>query len=265
MSINGSVLSELIQAVPPQSGTGEYYLTEIVNIASQKGIRCAFTIQEEATAMGVNSRQQLAEAERIFQQKKRQEILDIGVTLEDPSSVYFSYDTLIESDVVVEPHVYFGRGVHVKSGSRIRAFSHIENAQIGKQAVIGPFARIRDSALIGQEACIGNFVEVKNSVIGQGVKARHHTYLGDSDVGAGANIGAGTITCNYDGHTKHRTHIGRGAFVGSLTALVAPVSLGDNAYIGCGSVITENVPDNALAIRRVHHQSVKLNYVQKER
>ncbi len=229
---------------------GEYYLTDVPAIARADGVKCALAMADEVSVTGVNSRAELAEAEGKFQQRRRAELLKDGVTMIAPETVFFSHDTRIANDVEVEPFVMFGPGVTVESGARIRGHSHLEGAAVASGAIIGPFARLRLGAVIGESAHIGNFVEVKNAVIGKGAKANHLTYLGDARVGAGANIGAGTITCNYDGFTKSITEIGAGAFIGSDTALVAPVRIGDGAITAAGSVITQDVAADSLAISR---------------
>jgi bifunctional UDP-N-acetylglucosamine pyrophosphorylase/glucosamine-1-phosphate N-acetyltransferase len=228
----------------------EYYLTDVPKLAERDGIRCAVAIVSEIEVMGVNSRGELARAEAAMQARLREAALNAGVGMRDPSTVYLSWDTVLEPDAQLEPFVVFGPGVVVRTGAQIRAFSCLEGAEIGKNAVVGPYARLRPGAVIGEEAHIGNFVEVKNSEIGKGTKANHLSYLGDAKVGAGANIGAGTITCNYDGFDKHRTEIGAGAFIGSNSALVAPVRVGDGAYVGAGSTIAQDVSADALAVVR---------------
>ncbi len=200
--------------------------------------------------LGVNSREQLAVAEAIFQKRARLAVMREGATLIAPETVWLSYDTKIGRDVVIEPNVFFGPGVTVEDGAEIKANCHFERARIGQSARVGPFARLRPGAVLGAKVHVGNFVEVKNSTLGVGAKANHLSYIGDGTVGAGANIGAGTIFCNYDGFAKHRTEMGEGAFVGSNTSLVAPVKVGDGAYIGSGSVITKNVAADALALER---------------
>ncbi len=200
--------------------------------------------------MGVDDRADLAVAEAVFQTRRRAAAMAAGVTLRDPTTVYFSWDTELGSDVVVEPHVVFGPGVTVGDGAEIRAYSHLEGAEVGAGAQVGPFARLRPGAKLGARSRVGNFVEVKNAVLGEGAKANHLTYLGDAEVGAAANIGAGTITCNYDGFLKSKTIIGKGAFIGSNSALVAPVTIGDGAIVGAGSTITRDVEPDALAIER---------------
>jgi bifunctional UDP-N-acetylglucosamine pyrophosphorylase/glucosamine-1-phosphate N-acetyltransferase len=229
---------------------GEYYITDVPSLAKGEGISCAVGFAEEVSVMGVNSRAELADAERKFQDRKRAALLKDGVTMTAPETVFFAHDTAVANDVEIEPFVVFGPGVTIATGARIRSHSHLEGASVETGAIIGPFARLRPGAKIGKDAHIGNFVEVKNAVIGAGAKANHLTYLGDADVGAKANIGAGTITCNYDGFTKARTRIGAGAFIGSDTALVAPVTVGDGAITAAGSVITRDVAADALAIAR---------------
>ena len=228
----------------------EYYLTDVPVLAGAEGVDCAIALTDEISVTGVNSRAELAEAEAKFQQRARARLLKDGVTMTAPETVFLSHDTRIENDVEIEPFVVFGPGVTVKTGARLRSHSHLEGAEVGKGAIIGPFARLRPGAKIGEDAHIGNFVEVKNAVIGKGAKANHLTYLGDAKVGEKANIGAGTITCNYDGFTKSMTEIGAGAFIGSDTALVAPVKIGDGATTGAGSVITKDVAADALAVAR---------------
>jgi len=229
---------------------GEYYLTDAVEIARADGARAAVVRCPEDEVLGVNSRSQLAVAERIWQDRARQKVMDEGATLTAPETVFLSYDTVIGRDVIIEPHVVFGPGVTVADGAEIKAFCHFEGARIGHGARIGPYARLRPGASLGPDVHIGNFVEVKNVTVGPGAKANHLAYLGDGSVGAGANIGAGTIFCNYDGFFKHKTEIGEGAFIGSNSSLVAPVKIGDGAYVGSGSVITKDVASGALALER---------------
>jgi len=229
---------------------GEYYLTDVPSLARTDGIKCALAVADEVSVTGVNSRAELADAEGKFQQRRRAQLLSDGVTMTAPQTVFFSHDTQIENDVEIEPFVVFGPGVTVKTGARLRSHSHLEGAQVASGAIIGPYARLRPGAVIGEGAHVGNFVEIKNTNLGKGAKANHLTYLGDARVGAGANIGAGTITCNYDGFTKSITEIGAGAFIGSDTALVAPVKIGDGAITAAGSVITQDVAADSLAIAR---------------
>ncbi len=243
-------LPALLDRVGNNNAKGEFYLTDVVEIASKNGLRAAVVECTEDEVLGVNARNQLAEAEAIFQNRARLSAMRDGATLIAPETVWFSYDTKIGRDVVVEPNVFFGPGVSVEDGVEIKANCYIEGTRIGRGARIGPFARLRPGADVGLKAHIGNFVEIKNAVIGVGAKVNHLTYMGDADVGAGANIGAGTIACNYDGFFKHRTQIGNNAFVGSNSSLVAPVTIGDGAYIGSGSVITKNVSADALALER---------------
>src|SRR3954470_10674409 len=237
-------------ALKNENAQKEYYLTDVPVLARADGVECAIAVTDEVSVTGVNSRAELAEAENKFQQRTRARLLKDGVTMTAPETVFFAHDTAVENDVEIEPFVVFGPGVTVKSGARLRSHSHLEGATIARGAIIGPFARLRPGAQIGEDAHIGNFVEVKNTLIGKGAKANHLTYLGDATVGEGANIGAGTITCNYDGFTKSITEIGAGAFIGSNTALVAPVKIGDGATTGAGSVITKDVAADALAVAR---------------
>ena len=228
----------------------EYYLTDVPVLARADGVACAVAFTDELSVTGVNSRAELAEAEAKFQNRMRAKLLADGVTMTAPETVFFAHDTKIDKDVEIEPFVVFGPGVTVATGARLRSHSHLEGASVASGAIIGPFARLRPGAEIGENAHIGNFVEVKNATLGAGAKANHLTYLGDATVGAAANIGAGTITCNYDGFTKARTEIGAGAFIGSDTALVAPVKIGAGAITAAGSVITQDVAPDALAIAR---------------
>lgn len=250
MAVSSDFLARALPKLTNNNAKKEYYLTDIVAIARAEGLACAVIEGDEDEVIGVNSRVELAVAEEIFQDRMRLAALEAGVTLIDPSTVYFSYDTTIENDVVIEPNVFFGKGVSVASGSRIKAYSHVEGAVVGPDATVGPFARLRPGAVLGEGAKVGNFVELKNANIGKDAKVSHLTYIGDASVGAGANIGAGAITCNYDGYSKHKTTIGEGAFIGSNSALVAPVTIGKGAYVGSGSVITKDVADGALAVAR---------------
>jgi bifunctional UDP-N-acetylglucosamine pyrophosphorylase/glucosamine-1-phosphate N-acetyltransferase len=229
---------------------GEYYLTDAVEIVRAGGGRAAVVVCDEDEVLGVNARGELAAAEAIWQRRARERAMAEGVTMIAPETVWLSFDTVLGRDVVIEPNVFFGPGVTVEEGAEIKANSHIEGARIGAGARVGPFARLRPGAVLGREVHIGNFVEVKNVALGDGAKANHLSYLGDGTVGGGANIGAGTIFCNYDGFFKHKTEIGEGAFVGSNSSLVAPVKIGAGAYIGSGSVITKDVSPGALALER---------------
>lgn len=249
-AFNGLVALGLLDKIGNENAKGEYYLTDAIEIARRDDLKVATVACDEEEVLGVNSRAQLAEAEATLQRQLRDKAMEEGVTLIAPETVFLSRDTQLSRDVVIEPNVFFGPGVVVEEGATIRAFSYLEDAHVGKDAVIGPYARLRPGAKIGAEARIGNFVEVKNATLEEGAKANHLTYIGDATVGAGANVGAGTITCNYDGFAKHRTDIGPGAFIGSNSALVAPVKIGAGAYVGSGSVISRDVPDNALAVTR---------------
>lgn len=240
----------LLKKVGNENAKGEYYLTDLVEIAN-RGRRKVVALETAAEeVLGVNTRNELAAIEAVFQARARDTAMAEGATLTAPATVFFSHDTKLGRDVVVEPNVVFGPGVVIADNVTIRAFSHLEGAKVASGAVIGPYARLRPGADIGEKARIGNFVEVKNGVIDAGAKVNHLTYIGDAHVGARSNIGAGTITCNYDGYGKYHTEIGADVFVGSDSALVAPVTLGDGSYIGSGSVITEDVPADALAIGR---------------
>lgn len=243
-------LFSLIEAVGNNNAKGEYYLTDIVAIARGRGLSCAAVTCDESETLGVNSRAELAGAEATFQAGMRARAMAEGATLTAPGTVFFAYDTQLGRDVIVEPFVTFGPNVSVADGARIRAYSHLEGAAVAPGAIVGPYARLRPGAQIGANARIGNFVEVKAAEIAEGAKVNHLTYIGDASVGAGANIGAGTITCNYDGVFKHRTTIGAGAFIGSNSALVAPVSIADGGYVASGSVVTSNVGAGDLAIAR---------------
>ena len=230
---------------------GEYYLTDAIEIARGAGHSAGVIECPHSEVLGINSRAELAEAEAVFQARARARALADGVTLIAPETVYFSHDTQLAPDVLIEPHVVFGLEVKVAEGARINAYCHMQHARIGPGAIVGPFARLRPGADIGPEARIGNFVEVKNARIEKGAKANHLSYIGDARVGEGANIGAGTIFCNYDGFFKHHTDVGRGAFIGSNSSLVAPVKIGEGAYIGSGTVVTKDVGADALALARV--------------
>jgi bifunctional UDP-N-acetylglucosamine pyrophosphorylase/glucosamine-1-phosphate N-acetyltransferase len=243
-------------AVKDDNVQKEYYLTDVPSIARADGIGCAVVTVEEAETMGVNSRAELAEAEAAMQRRLRARALANGVGMTAPETVFLSHDTVLEADVHVGPYVVFGPGVHVESGAEIRSHSHLEGAHVGPGALIGPYARLRPGAQIEEDVHIGNFVEVKNARIEKGAKANHLTYLGDARVGPGANIGAGTITCNYDGFDKHHTDIGAGAFIGSNSALVAPVTIADGTYVGAGSVITKATAKDSLAVTRAEQKEI---------
>jgi bifunctional UDP-N-acetylglucosamine pyrophosphorylase/glucosamine-1-phosphate N-acetyltransferase len=228
----------------------EFYLTGIVGLATERGLCCRMVELPAEELVGINSRAELAEAEALMQSRLRRAALEAGATLVAPETVFLCADTRLGRDATVEPNVVFGPGVTVGEGARIRAFSYLEGAEIGAECIVGPFARLRPGAVLDAAVHIGNFVEVKAARLGRGAKANHLSYLGDSEIGAGATIGAGTITCNYDGVDKHKTVIGNGAFIGSNTALVAPVTVGDRAIVAAGSVVTRDVPDDALTLAR---------------
>ena len=249
-AIDGAELSGLLDTLGADNAQGEYYLTDIVRAARDRGLPCRAIEASADELVGVNTRSELAAAEALMQRRLRQAAMTSGVTLVDPDTVYFSADTRIGRDSVVGPFVVFGPGVTIGERVEIPAFCHMVGATIGDGASVGPFARLRPGAELGHDVHIGNFVEVKNSRLEAGVKANHLAYLGDSTVGAGANIGAGAITCNYDGFEKFRTDIGAGAFIGTNVSLVAPVTVGPGAYVGAGSTITKEVPADALAIAR---------------
>ena len=250
LAVDAARLFPLIDQVRDDNEKGEFYLTDIVALARQENASCTVVEAEADELQGINSRSDLAVAEGYWQQQQREAVMDSGVTLLDPATVYFSYDTRIEPDVTVGPNVVFGPGVTVARNSEIRAFCHLEGATVGEGVTVGPFARLRPGAVLEKGAFVGNFVEVKNAVLGAGAKASHLSYIGDTDVGEKANIGAGTITCNYDGFFKYRTTIGKGAFIGSNSALVSPVNIGDGAIVAAGSVITADVSSSALALGR---------------
>lgn len=251
MAVRSRDLFPLLARVGNGNAAGEYYLPDIVMLAQEDGWRSAVIETDAMEVAGVNSRRELAGVEASWQDARRARAMDEGATLIAPATIWFAYDTVIGRDVTIEPNVVFGPGVTIADGARIHAFSHVTGAAIGPGAEVGPFARLRPGAVLREGAKVGNFVEVKKATLGKGAKASHLTYLGDADVGAGANIGAGTITCNYDGFSKYRTVIGEGAFIGSNSALVAPVSIGAGAIVGAGSVVTADVEPDALALVRV--------------
>jgi bifunctional UDP-N-acetylglucosamine pyrophosphorylase/glucosamine-1-phosphate N-acetyltransferase len=253
----GPELFALLDRIGNDNAKGEYYLTDIYALAGQDGISARVIETEEDEILGVNTRAELAVAEAVMQRRLRDKALAGGATLIDPMTVWFSHDTRLGVDVTVEPGVFFGPGVSVGEGAVIRAFSHLEGAEVAPGAVVGPYARLRPGARLEEGARVGNFVEVKNAILGAGAKANHLTYLGDATVGAGANIGAGTITCNSDGFAKHRTEIGEGVFVGSNTALIAPVTVGAGAMVAAGSTITKDVTADALAVARGQQRAVE--------
>jgi len=264
MALSGDHALALLDAIGNANAKREYYLTDAVAIARAKGLPTVAIETEEDEVRGINTKAQLAEAEAVLQKRLRAAAMEAGVTMIAPETVFLSADTKFGKDITVEPNVVFGPGVSVDDGAVIRAFSHLEGAHVGKGARIGPFARLRPGAKLAEEVQIGNFVEVKEATIEKYAKANHLAYIGDARVGAGSNVGAGTITCNYDGVAKHRTEIGKGAFIGSNSALVAPVKIGDGAYIGSGSVVTKDVPADSLAIAR-GEQMVKVGWAKRLR
>jgi bifunctional UDP-N-acetylglucosamine pyrophosphorylase/glucosamine-1-phosphate N-acetyltransferase len=256
MAVRAPDLFRWLDRVGNDNAAGEYYLPDIVNIAAAEGREAVVIEGDPYETAGVNSRAELAHLELEWQRRHREQALEQGATLIDPESVWFAYDTKLGRDVTVEPHVVFGPGVEVADGATIKAFSHIEGAIIGARAVIGPFARIRPGTRLAEGTKVGNFVELKKAEVARGAKVNHLSYIGDSQVGEAANIGAGTITCNYDGFRKYGTVIGAGAFIGSNTALVAPVTVGDGAVVGAGSVITRDVEPDSLALERSEQKGV---------
>jgi bifunctional UDP-N-acetylglucosamine pyrophosphorylase/glucosamine-1-phosphate N-acetyltransferase len=250
MAIAGGRALELLEKIGDRNAKGEFYLTDIVEVAVMNGLAVAVEAAPEADVQGVNDRAQLAVAEAEFQSRLRAKAMSGGATLVAPETVFLSHDTVLGRDVLVEPNVVFGRGVTVGDGAVIHAFCHLEGAKIGPGVSVGPFARLRPGATLARGARVGNFVEVKNAEVGEGAKLNHLAYVGDASVGARANLGAGTVTCNYDGIAKHRTTIGADVFIGTNSSLVAPVTIGEGAYVGTGSVVTDDVPPDALAIAR---------------
>ncbi|MFT6224539.1 MAG: bifunctional UDP-N-acetylglucosamine pyrophosphorylase/glucosamine-1-phosphate N-acetyltransferase [Paracoccaceae bacterium] len=248
-------LFTLIDAVENNNAAGEFYLTDIVALARARGLKATAVTCAEAETMGVNSRVDLATAEAVFQRRARADALENGVTLAAPDTVFFSYDTYIGRDALIEQNVVFGPGVTVETGATIRAFSHLEGCHVSRGAVVGPYARLRPGAELSENTRVGNFVEIKNATLAEGVKVNHLSYIGDATVGRDTNIGAGTITCNYDGVFKHHTTIGAHAFIGSDTMLVAPVTIGDRAMTASGATITSDVPAGALALARAPQQN----------
>jgi bifunctional UDP-N-acetylglucosamine pyrophosphorylase / glucosamine-1-phosphate N-acetyltransferase len=250
MALDGGQALGLLEAIGNANSKREYYLTDIVAGARARGLKAAIEIAAEEEALGINDRAQLAAAESVLQARLRAAAMKGGATLIDPSSVTLAFDTVLGRDTVIEPHVVFAPGVRIGEGTRIRSFSYLEKSVVGANAVIGPFARLRPGNDLAEDAHIGNFVELKASAIGPGAKINHLSYIGDASIGAKANVGAGTITCNYDGLAKHRTEIGENAFIGSNSSLIAPLKIGAGAYIGSGSVITADVAPGALALGR---------------
>jgi bifunctional UDP-N-acetylglucosamine pyrophosphorylase/glucosamine-1-phosphate N-acetyltransferase len=254
MAIDGKKALDLLSRIGNQNAKGEYYLTDLVEIARSLGGKAVAVDAPESELTGCNNRAELAVIERLWQERRRHELMVSGVTMIAPETVFVSHDTVIGQDALIEPNVVFGPGVTVEGGAVIHAFSHLEGAYVSAGATVGPFARLRPGANLAEGSKVGNFCEVKKAEIGRGAKVNHLTYIGDAVVGAETNIGAGTITCNYDGVNKHETHIGTGAFIGSNSSLVAPVKIGDGALIASGSVITEDVPADALALGRARQE-----------
>lgn len=250
MALRGDVALDILGRISDANAKREFYLTDAVAIADKMALEAVALETTEDEVRGINTKAQLADAEDVLQWRLRDAAMDAGVTMLAPETVFLCEDTTFGQDVTVEPNVVFGPGVVIEDNATIRAFSHLEGAHVGKGATVGPFARLRPGAKLGAKSRVGNFVEVKEAELGEGAKANHLAYIGDGSVGEGANIGAGTIFCNYDGKNKHRTEVGKGAFVGSNSALVAPVKVGANAYVGSGSVITDDVPSGALALGR---------------
>ncbi|MBV9529171.1 bifunctional UDP-N-acetylglucosamine diphosphorylase/glucosamine-1-phosphate N-acetyltransferase GlmU [Sphingomonas sp.] len=256
MAVRAADLFRWLGEVGNENAAAEYYLPDIVTVAAREGRQAVVIEGDEFETAGINSRAELAQLERDWQRRRRRQALAEGTTLIDPDTVWFAFDTRLGRDVTIEPHVVFGPGVSIADGATIHAFSHIEGATIGGGASVGPFARLRPGARLGAGTRVGNFVEIKKADLGEGAKVNHLSYIGDAEVGARANIGAGTITCNYDGFGKYRTLIGEGAFIGSNTALVAPVTIGDDAIVGAGSVITRDVERDSLAIERSEQKGI---------
>ena len=255
MAVQAPLLFELLSEIDNKNTTNEYYLTDIVAKAVARGGICKVVRCTETETLGVNSRVELAEAELEFQTLRRDELLENGITMPAPETVHLAYDTMIGRDSTIEQNVVFGPGVTVETGAKIRAFSHLEGAHVSRGCVIGPYARLRPGAELAEDVKIGNFVEIKASLLAEGAKVNHLSYIGDTTVGARANIGAGTVTCNYDGVMKHHTSIGEDAFIGSNTMLVAPVSVGQEAMTASGSVIVRDVPAGDLAIGRAKQEN----------
>ena len=255
IATNSYTLFELIDAVGTENAAGEYYLTDIIGIARARGLTATVVRCEEAETLGINSRAELGKAEALFQNMARANAQSDGVTLTAPETVFFAHDTVVGRDTVIEPNVVFGPGVTIESSTTIRAFSHLEGCHVSRGAVVGPYARLRPGAELAENVKVGNFVEIKNAQIADGAKVNHLSYIGDATIGARSNIGAGTITCNYDGVFKHQTTIGEGVFIGSNTMLVAPVTVGDAAMTASGSVVTRDVPAGDLAVSRARQEN----------
>ena len=264
MALDGRQALSLLERIENRNAKGEYYLTDAIAIARTMGLSASVVETSEDEVRGINTKAQLAEADAVMQNRLRQTAMANGVTLISPDTIYLATDTVFGKDVVIEPFVVIGPGVTISDGAVIRSFSHLVQASVGEGASVGPYARLRPGTVLGENVHIGNFVETKATTLEAGAKANHLSYLGDAHVGANANIGAGTITCNYDGFGKYRTEIGANAFIGSNSALVAPVKISDDAYVGSGSVITEDVPAGALALER-SEQIMKPGWVRRFR
>jgi bifunctional UDP-N-acetylglucosamine pyrophosphorylase/glucosamine-1-phosphate N-acetyltransferase len=256
MALSQAALAKYLPQLKNDNAQGEYYLPDLVGLAAQDGATTGLVMAKPEDTMGVDSRAGQAKAEGLMQRRLRQSFLEAGVGMQDPDSVFLSYDTQIDADVVLEPHVKINPGVRIASGTIIKAFTHLEGVDIGKDAQIGPYARLRPGTQVGDEAKIGNFVETKKAIVGKGAKISHLSYIGDAELGHEVNIGAGTITCNYDGYNKHVTKIGAGAFIGSNSSLIAPVQIGKGAYLGSGSAISKDVPDDALVVTRARVREI---------
>lgn len=250
MACDATTLFDLVAEVGNDNASGEYYLTDVVELARARGLRVGAVSCDEAETLGVNSRADLATAEGVFQSRARGDLLEVGVSMMAAETVFLAFDTVIGRDALIEQNVVFGPGVTVESGAHIRAFSHLEGCHVSRGAIVGPYARLRPGTELSEDVRVGNFVEIKNAIVSQGAKINHLSYVGDASVGARANLGAGTITCNYDGVMKHRTEIGADAFIGSNTMLIAPVKIGAGALTASGSVITKDVGDDALSMAR---------------
>lgn len=257
MGVRASVLNELLPELQNDNAQGEYYLPDLVHLAVASGRSTALVLSDTDDTLGVDSRKGLAHAEARMQARLRAKMLEAGVGMQDPDTVYLSHDTQIEADVTFEPHVKIGPGVQIGEGTLIKAFSHLEGVRIGARATIGPFARLRPGTVLGDEVRIGNFVETKNAQLGDGSKVNHLSYIGDAELGVGVNVGAGTITCNYDGFKKHVTRIGDGAFIGSNSSLIAPVTIGAGAYLGSGTAVSGDVSADSLALTRAPRRDVE--------
>ncbi len=256
MAFRSRCILDVLEAITDDNAQNEYYLTDAAEIGRAQGLSVkAIAVAQEET-IGVNDRVQLSAVEHIWQERKRRELLLAGVAMAAPATVHFSHDTMVERNATIEPNVVFGPGVEVATGAMIRAFSHLEGAKVGEGAIVGPYGRLRPGTELARGAKVGNFVEVKAANIGEGAKINHLSYVGDASVGAGANIGAGSVTCNYDGFNKHHTAIGEGAFIGTNTSLVAPLSIGNNANTAAGSVVTDDVPEDAMAFGRARQVNV---------